>query len=368
MVRFHPQWLRARELVRDGQIGHAARRAGLLLVQQRRPRQRPQPGRHRRRRRSTTSAATRIVAGRFFFGGRARAAPSRWSIAIRCSAPTGPPAPSSTSVTGGSSTSPCRRRSRRTSASSSAARRAASRSRSPSTPRRARPRASSSTTARSLDGSGIKTEVMPALRSVPAAGRGLLARRARRDRTPVRHRRRDREHAHHRRPVSLGEEREVRGDLTGLRLTLHNAEPIRATSEETAVAKPPQGARVGPDDGGLAPRRPAEDRSLVAVRTGKLDTHRGPPGRVLVLRYPGVETESLLCAAPAAKPGPMSPGRRPTDRAFTRSQARSLVGAARGSSARATSASSGRSKTAASRARASGRGRAIPRSRSVMCE
>ena len=50
MVRFHPQWLRARELIRSGAIGDAARRAGLLLVLQRRPGQRPQPGRHRRRR------------------------------------------------------------------------------------------------------------------------------------------------------------------------------------------------------------------------------------------------------------------------------------------------------------------------------
>ena len=59
MVRHHPQWQKARELVRKGKLGTLRADPGAVHLLQRRSQQRPQHGRHRRRRRSTTSAATR---------------------------------------------------------------------------------------------------------------------------------------------------------------------------------------------------------------------------------------------------------------------------------------------------------------------
>ena len=50
MVRNHPQWLRARELVRSGPDRRAARGPGQLQLLQPRPDERAQPGRDRRRR------------------------------------------------------------------------------------------------------------------------------------------------------------------------------------------------------------------------------------------------------------------------------------------------------------------------------
>ena len=50
MVTHHPQWIRARELVRQGAIGTAPPGAGRLHLLQRRSGQHPQPGRHGRRR------------------------------------------------------------------------------------------------------------------------------------------------------------------------------------------------------------------------------------------------------------------------------------------------------------------------------
>jgi hypothetical protein len=58
MYRFHPQWMRAREIVASGELGPAARDPILVLLQQRRSGEHPQPPRDRRRRACTTSAAT----------------------------------------------------------------------------------------------------------------------------------------------------------------------------------------------------------------------------------------------------------------------------------------------------------------------
>ena len=56
-------------------------------------------------------------------------------------------------------------------------------------------------------------------RPVPAAGRSLLARGARRNRVALRDRGRDRQHAHHRRVVPLREERRVGGGRRGVTVT-----------------------------------------------------------------------------------------------------------------------------------------------------
>ena len=50
MVRHHPQWLKARELIRGGRIGRARRRPGEFRIRQPGPPKHPQPTRNRRRR------------------------------------------------------------------------------------------------------------------------------------------------------------------------------------------------------------------------------------------------------------------------------------------------------------------------------
>ncbi len=69
---------------------------------------------------------------------------------------------------------------------------------------------------RALDGSGIVTETLPRERPVHAAGRGLLARRARRDCARLRGRRRDREHARDRRAVPVRGQRAMGSGRRGL--------------------------------------------------------------------------------------------------------------------------------------------------------
>ncbi len=50
MVRFHPQWHRAREIVRSGELRRNPRHPGGVFLFQRRPAERPQHRRYRRRR------------------------------------------------------------------------------------------------------------------------------------------------------------------------------------------------------------------------------------------------------------------------------------------------------------------------------
>ena len=140
MVRFHPQWQRARELVREGRIGDAARGADVLRLLQPRSRQRPQPRRHRRRR----PVRHRLLCDRR--GPLSSSTPSRLRAIALVDRDPGFGTDRLTSGAArfrrraGASTSRSRRRSRRTSACSCAAARAASRSRSRSTRRRARRR------------------------------------------------------------------------------------------------------------------------------------------------------------------------------------------------------------------------------------
>ena len=121
MVRFHPQWLRARELVREGRIGT------LRAVQMFFGYNNVDPANVRNQADIGGGGlydigCYAIVAGRFFF----EAEPTRGDRARR-SRPDVPHRPPhqrrwSISATAAGSTSPCRRRSRRTSGCSSAAR------------------------------------------------------------------------------------------------------------------------------------------------------------------------------------------------------------------------------------------------------
>ena len=82
MVRYHPQWLRAREIVRKGRIGDAARDPDVLRLLQSRSRQYPQQGGYRRRR----ALRHRLLRDRrraLFLRRGAACARSRSSIAIR---------------------------------------------------------------------------------------------------------------------------------------------------------------------------------------------------------------------------------------------------------------------------------------------
>ena len=90
MVRFHPQWHRAREIVQSGELGDAPGHPRGVLLPQHRPHERSQHGRYRRRRHPRY---------RLLSGGRRRASCSapnpsaswRWSTAIPTSRPTGWP-------------------------------------------------------------------------------------------------------------------------------------------------------------------------------------------------------------------------------------------------------------------------------------
>ena len=146
MVRFHPQWLRARELVRQGRIGT------LRAVQMFFGYNNVDPANIRNKADIGGGGlydigCYAIMAGRFFSRPN-RSAASRSSTATPSSAPIGSPARWWISATAAISISRCRRRSRLTSACSCAAPRAGSRSRSRSTRRKARRPASPSTMAR----------------------------------------------------------------------------------------------------------------------------------------------------------------------------------------------------------------------------
>ena len=157
MVRYHPQWLRARELVRAaaGSASCAPCRCSSRYFNGD-PGEHPQHGRHRRRRRSTTSAATRSSPSRFLFG----AEPTR-VVALIDRDPDvrhRPPGQRPCSISGGRQlTSPCSTQLGALSAHADLRHaRAASRSRSRSTRRRTSRAGSSSTTAAALGGGSAR--------------------------------------------------------------------------------------------------------------------------------------------------------------------------------------------------------------------
>ena len=161
MVRFHPQWLRARELVRERPHRHAARRADVSSATSTsiRPTSATTPTSAAAD--CTTSAATRSSAGRYFFDAEPlrgdRAHRPRSGVSHRSTHQR----PCSISATVAASISPFRRRSRPTSASSFAAPRAGSSSPIPfNAPQGATTRISIDDGG-SLDGAGIVTETLP---------------------------------------------------------------------------------------------------------------------------------------------------------------------------------------------------------------
>ncbi len=125
MVRFHPQWLRARELIREGRIGT------LRAVQMFFGYNNPDPANVRNKADIGGGGlydigCYAIVAGRFFLAAEPRARHRARRPRSERSAPTDSRVRSWISATAGVSTSPCRPRSRRTSACSCAAARAGS--------------------------------------------------------------------------------------------------------------------------------------------------------------------------------------------------------------------------------------------------
>ena len=235
MVRFHPQWLRARELVREGRIGT------LRAVQMFFGYNNLDPANVRNKADIGGGGlydigCYAIVAGRFFLEAEPARGDRARSIATRRSAPIGSPARWSTSATAAGSISPCRRRSLRISGSSCAARKGRIEIHIPvNAPQGATTRISIDDCT-SLEGTGIVTETLRRERPVPAAGRSVLARGARRDRAAVRHRGRDRQHARDRRACS------ARSGAGGGRTSAAG----NARRRPVGRAYSPSGARQGP--------------------------------------------------------------------------------------------------------------------------